>query len=162
MAGTLPRPWLYAAAGVPSTVGPHHGGARCWPTYQDLLRATPRPLPPVLPIVHHGPGRWTATVDVAGLAAPCGAFLAPYQPAQRYFLLDIGGYTDVALPQGRNLMAALIRLERSRGPADVDAVLGALDEWLSESGNEGVAAGRGRVDAAGMRAGSVRGGDMAG
>ena len=93
----------------------------------------------MLPIVlHHGPGRWTATVDVAGLAAPCGAFLAPYQPAQRYFLLDVGGYTDTPLPHGRNLMAALIRLERSRARADVDAVLGALDEWLSESGNEGL------------------------
>ena len=107
--------------------------------YQDLLRTTAEPLPPVLPIVlHHGPGRWTATVDVAGLAAPCGAFLAPYQPAQRYFLLDVGGYTDAPLPHGRNLMAALIRLERSRSRADVDAVLGALDEWLSESGNEGL------------------------
>ena len=107
--------------------------------YQDLLRTTAEPLPPVLPIVlHHGPGRWTATVDVAGLAAPCGAFLAPYQPAQRYFLLDVGGYTDAPLPHGRNLVAALIRLERNRGRADVDAVLGALDEWLSESGNEGL------------------------
>ena len=107
--------------------------------YQDLLRTSPDPLPPVLPIVlHHGPGRWTATVDVAGLAAPCGAFLAPYQPAQRYFLLDVGGYTDTPLPHGRNLVAALIRLERNRGRADVDAVLGALDEWLSESGNEGL------------------------
>ena len=107
--------------------------------YQDLLRTTAEPLPPVLPIVlHHGPGRWTATVDVAGLAAPCGAFLAPYQPAQRYFLLDVGGYTDAPLPRGRNLVAALIRLERNRGRADVDAVLGALDEWLSESGNEGL------------------------
>ena len=107
--------------------------------YQDLLRTSPEPLPPVLPIVlHHGPGRWTAAVDVAGLAAPCGAFLAPYQPAQRYFLLDVGGYTDVPLPQGRNLVAALVRLERNRSRADVDAVLGALDEWLSESGNEGL------------------------
>ena len=105
--------------------------------YQDLLRTSPEPLPPVLPIVlHHGPGRWTATVDVAGLAAPCGAFLAPYQPAQRYFLLDVGGYTDAPLPHGRNLMAALIRLERGRSREDVGAVLGALDEWLSESGNE--------------------------
>ena len=105
--------------------------------YQDLLRTTAEPLPPVLPIVlHHGPGRWTATVDVAGLAAPCGAFLAPYQPAQRYFLLDVGGYTDAPLPHGRNLMAALIRLERGRSREDVGAVLGALDEWLSESGNE--------------------------
>ena len=107
--------------------------------YQDLLRTTAEPLPPVLPIVlHHGPGRWTAKVDVAGLAAPCGAFLAPYQPAQRYFLLDVGGYTDAPLPHGRNLVAALIRLERNRGRADVDAVLRALDEWLSESGNEGL------------------------
>ena len=60
----------------------------------------------------------------------------PYQPAQRYFLLDVGGYTDAPLPRGRNLMAALIRLERGRSREDVGAVLGALDEWLSESGNE--------------------------
>ena len=33
-------------------------------------------------------------------------------------------------------MAALIRLERGRSREDVGAVLGALDEWLSESGNE--------------------------
>ena len=52
--------------------------------YQDLLRTTAEPLPPVLPIVlHHRPGRWTAAVEVAG-------------------------------------------------------VLGALDEWLSESGNGGL------------------------
>ena len=52
--------------------------------YQDLLRTGAEPLPPVLPIVlHHGSGRWTASVDVAGLASPSGAFLAPYQPAQR-------------------------------------------------------------------------------
>ena len=105
--------------------------------YQDLLRTSTEPLPPVLPIVlHHGPGRWTAATDVAGLAAPSGAFLAPYQPAQRYFLLDVGDYTDAPLPSGRNLVAALVRLERSRSDADADAVLGALDAWLSESGNE--------------------------
>ena len=105
--------------------------------YQDLLRTSTEPLPPVLPIVlHHGPGRWTAAMDVAGLAAPSGAFLAPYQPAQRYFLLDVGDYTDAPLPHGRNLVAALVRLERSRSDADAEAVLGALDAWLSESGNE--------------------------
>ena len=109
--------------------------------YQDLLRASAAPLPPVLPIVlHHGPGRWTAATEVAELAAPSGAFLAPYQPAQRYFLLDFGEedageYTDAPLPPGRNLVAALIRLERSRSGQDVDAVLGALDRLLLESGN---------------------------
>ena len=109
--------------------------------YQDLLRASAEPLPPVLPIVlHHGSGRWTASVDVAGLAAPSGEFLAPYQPAQRYFLLDVGegdagDYTDAPLPHGRNLVGALVRLERSRSYEDVRAVLGTLDRWLLESRN---------------------------
>ena len=105
--------------------------------YQDLLRTSTEPLPPVLPIVlHHGSQRWTAAVDVAGLTAPSGAFLAPYQPAQRYLLLDVGDYTHTPLPHGRNLVAALIRLERSRSGEDAVAALGALDAWLSESGNE--------------------------
>ena len=68
--------------------------------------------------------------DVAGLAASPGEFLAPYQPAQRYFLLDVGGYTG-SLPEGRNLMAGLIRLEYSRSPEEVEAVLAAFAEWLS-------------------------------
>ncbi|MDE0458774.1 MAG: Rpn family recombination-promoting nuclease/putative transposase [Chromatiales bacterium] len=110
--------------------------------YQDLLRTGAEPLPPVLPIVlHHGPGRWTAATEVAEFAAPSGAFLAPYQPAQRYFLLDFGehdagDYTDAPLPRGPNLVAALGRLERSRSDEDARAVLGALDAWLLESGNE--------------------------
>ena len=71
---------------------------------------------------------------------PSGAFLAPYQPAQRYLLLDFGeddagDYTDAPLPHGRNLVGALVRLERSRSYEDVRAVLGTLDRWLLESGN---------------------------
>ena len=46
--------------------------------YQDLLRVRSDPLPPVLPIVlYHGAERWTASEEVAGLAASCGEFLAP-------------------------------------------------------------------------------------
>ena len=106
--------------------------------YQDLLRTSSDPLPPVLPIVlHHGRERWTAAEDVAGLAASPGGFLAPYQPAQRYFLLDIGGYTG-PLPEGRNLVAGLIRLEHSRSPEEVEAVLAALAQWLSGPEQEGL------------------------
>ena len=106
--------------------------------YQDLLRTSSDPLPPVLPIVlHHGRERWTAAEDVAGLAASPGEFLAPYQPAQRYFLLDVGGYTG-SLPEGRNLMAGLIRLEHSRSPADVEPVLAVLAQWLSGPEHEGL------------------------
>lgn len=106
--------------------------------YQDLLRASSAPLPPVLPIVlYHGAERWTAPEEVAGLSAPFGQFLAPYQPAQRYFLLDIGGYTG-SLPAGRNLVAGLIRLERSCSSEDVEAVFVTLDEWLSGPAHQGL------------------------
>ena len=42
----------------------------------------------------------------------------------------MGRYTG-SLPTDRNLMAALIRLAHSRNQEEVDAVFGALDEWLA-------------------------------
>ena len=76
----------------------------------------------------------------SALSALSSPNAAPNQPAQRYFLLDFGeddagDYTDAVLPPGRNPVAALIRLERSHSGEDVDAVLGALDRLLLESGN---------------------------
>ena len=105
--------------------------------YQDLLRASSDPLPPVLPVVlYHGTEPWTAARDVAGLAALPGEHLAPYQPSQRYFVLDVGGYTG-ALPAGRNRMAVLIRLARSRGLEETLARFAGVAEWLSEPEHEG-------------------------
>ena len=107
--------------------------------YQDLLRTSSDPLPPVLPIVlHHGCERCTAPEAVSGLALPPGEFLAPHQPAQRYFLLNVRDHTGSLLPAGRNLMAALIRLERSRSMKDVEAVSDTLDEWLSGPAHQGL------------------------
>ena len=89
-------------------------------------RVKPEPLPPVLPIVlHHGTKRWWAREDVAGLCAPAGEDLAPYQPAQRYFLLDMAAYTG-PLPEGRNLMTALIRLAHCCDTQEAVSVLRAL------------------------------------
>ena len=94
-------------------------------------RVKPEPLPPVLPIVlYHGRKRWRAKEDVAGLCAPSGERLAPYQPSQRYFVLDVGHHTG-PLPQGRNLMAALIRLAHCRDAQAVASVLGALAKELA-------------------------------
>ena len=105
--------------------------------HQDLLRASSDPLPTVLPIVlYHGPEPWTAARDVAGLSASPGEHLAPYQPSQRYFVLDIGGYTG-PLPAGRNRMAELIRLARSRGLDETMATFEGVAEWLSEPEHEG-------------------------
>ena len=108
--------------------------------HQDLLRATyTGALPPVLPIVlYHGRKRWSAPEEMAGLAAPCGEHRAPYQPAQRYFLLDVGRYTDPLPSTGRNLVAELIRMARTRDLKKVSAAFADLAGRLSEPEHEGL------------------------
>ncbi len=96
-------------------------------------RVKPDPLPPVLPIVlYHGTARWWAKEDVAGLCVPPGEDLASYQPAQRYFLLDVGAYTG-PLPEAPNLMAALIRLAHCRSVETVEEALETLAGRVSSS-----------------------------
>ena len=106
--------------------------------YQDLLRASSEPLAPVLPIVlYDGVEEWTAAMEVAGLSAPAGEHLAPYQPSQRYVVLDVRGYTGV-MPGGRNRVASLIRMARSRGFGETAAAFAGLAEWLREPEHEGL------------------------
>ena len=50
------------------------------------------------------------------LAAAESGPLAPYQPSQRYYLLDAGRAADADLPPG-NLVSALVGLEKTRGQA---------------------------------------------
>ena len=77
----------------------------------------PGALPPVLPVViHNGRGSWTAPTDVNELVAGGRGELSPYQPSQRYFLLDESRLADDELPAG-NLVSALIGLEKGRDPA---------------------------------------------
>ena len=47
-------------------------------------------------------------------------------------------HTGSSPPAGRNLMAALIRLEHSRSMKDVEAVSDILDEWLSGPAHQGL------------------------
>ena len=85
--------------------------------YQDLIRrgvfGDDGRLPPVLPVVlYNGRPRWTAPVEVADLIASVEETLAPYQPSQRYFLLDERRWGEDDLPR-RNLVSALVGLENS-------------------------------------------------
>ena len=104
--------------------------------YQELARnealGPDGRLPAVLPVVlYNGASRWTAAVEVGELIGPVGPWLAPYQPSQRYFVLDERHVGDEALPAG-NLMTAVVGLERSRSPADLKRVVEALVEWLRD------------------------------
>ncbi len=98
--------------------------------YQELARN--RALepdgrrPPVLPVVlYNGAAPWRAARDVGGLIAPVGPALAPYQPSQRYVVLDERHVRGDDVP-GTNLMAAVVALEQSRSPADLKRVVEAL------------------------------------
>ena len=102
------------------------------PHGEASARRPPEPLPSVLPIVlYHGKAQWTAKEDMAGLCAAPAENLASYQPAQRYFLLDLDRYS-APLPEGRNLFAILVRLVQSRSLEEEAAVVDVLIEWLHE------------------------------
>ena len=88
--------------------------------------------PPVLPLVlYNGATRWRAALEVTELITPVGPSLAPYQPRQRYLLLDERRVEEDDLPS-RNLMKAVVGLEQSRSTADLVRVVGALQEWLRD------------------------------
>ena len=87
-------------------------------------------LPPVLPIViYNGRGSWTAPTELADLLRSTDEALAPYQPSQRYFLLDEGSTQPADLPGG-NLVSALVELERTRDRKDAGEQLRTLIELL--------------------------------
>jgi len=73
---------------------------------------------------------WNDPTDVAEVMDAHPAGLEAYRPHQRYLLLDEGRLIADGLPELQNLAAALFRLEHSRGPGELMAVLTALVEWL--------------------------------
>ena len=109
--------------------------------YRELLRAregTGRsgPLPAVLPVVlYNGESRWSAARDVSGLVEAVGPGLAPYQPRQRYAVLDERhAEADDLGP----LTRAVALLEQSRSAEDLARVASRLAEWLGGPGRSGL------------------------
>ena len=80
-------------------------------------------------VLYNGETRWKAAVDVRKLISPVGPELAPYQPSQRYIVLDERNIEDDALPR-KGLMTAVVGLEKSRSPADLVRVVDVLRERL--------------------------------
>ena len=110
--------------------------------YQDLARtkalAPDGRRPPVLPVVlYNGARPWAAAREVRELIAPVGPDLAPYQPSQRYVVLDERRTSADDVPRD-NLMAAVVGLEQSREPADLVRVVDALRARLREPGDAGL------------------------
>ena len=93
-------------------------------------------LPPVLPVVlYNGRRPWKAPVEMTDLVAVGSDVLAPYQPSQRYYLLDGARMADADLPAD-NLVSALIALEKTRDAARLREALQALGDLLRAQGDE--------------------------
>ena len=93
-------------------------------------------LPPVLPVVlYNGCRPWKAPVEMTDLVAVGSDVLAPYQPSQRYYLLDGARMADADLPAD-NLVSALIALEKTRDAARLGEALQALGDLLRAQGDE--------------------------
>src|SRR5215203_859577 len=113
--------------------------------YQNLLRhretAPPARLPVALPVVlYHGAARWTAPREALELLLPIPASLQRHAPRTRYLLLD-AAHDPLPGTSGRdsgadNLISLLCRLERSRTPEAVDALLERLVPLLAGPGDE--------------------------
>lgn len=101
--------------------------------YQDLLaRHPPARLPIVLPVVlYNGERPWQAPRDALELFFPLPASLQRHAPRTRYLLLD-AARDPIPQPAGAdNFVSLLWRLERSRTPEAVDALLERLVVLIS-------------------------------
>jgi len=102
--------------------------------YQELVKGghftRNDKLPPVFPLVlYNGEPPWGAAQDVAELIEAVPGLMA-YRPHLRYVLLDEGRIGSQEVELSENLAAALIRLENSRAPRDLQGVIGLLVRWL--------------------------------
>ena len=132
--------WLYLLVLLEfqSTVDRHMAArvlAYTGQTYLKLIRggealAPDGRLPPVLPIVvYNGRPRWSAPEEMGETVAAVGSGLAPFQPRQRYLLIDEHALRAEDLPRG-NVVSAQIALEQG-SVAALPPVLRELSELLA-------------------------------
>ena len=102
--------------------------------YLKLIRGGELPsggkLPPVLPVViYNGERRWWAPVEVGETIASAGPALGPFQPRQRYLLIDEHALRVEDLPAD-NVVSAQIELEQG-SISELGPVLQRLSVLLS-------------------------------
>lgn len=77
-------------------------------------------LPPVFPILlYSGKRSWKVTQEMQQLIHPVPTFLKPYQPSQRYYLLDEQRYSFEALEENAQPISGTFALEKSRSADEV-------------------------------------------
>ncbi|NHZ62917.1 Rpn family recombination-promoting nuclease/putative transposase [Massilia genomosp. 1] len=91
-------------------------------------------LPPVLPLVfYNGVPHSSARTDLATLFMEAPAELAPFQPSQRYVLIDQQRLDTAALEANATLLALLFRMELSSASEVRNTILPALATWFQDA-----------------------------
>ncbi|NHZ43331.1 Rpn family recombination-promoting nuclease/putative transposase [Massilia aquatica] len=108
---------------------------------QNLIKQHQLPpsllLPPVLPLVfYNGVPRWSASTDLATLLMEAPAELAPFQPFQRYVLIDQQRMDRAVLEANSTLLALLFRLELSSASEVKNMIFPALLTWFNDTPQE--------------------------
>jgi putative YhgA-like transposase len=106
--------------------------------YQEMLRSqAPARLPIVLPVVlYNGKKPWQAAQDALELFFPLPPSLQRHAPRTRYLLVDAVRDPLPETAGAENLVSLLCRLERSRTPEAVDALLERLIAAISAPQDE--------------------------
>ena len=88
-------------------------------------------------MVYNGAAPWRAAQEVSELVQPADGELAAHRPSQRYQVLDERHAGEDDLPN-RNLVTAVVRLEKIRSPSDLIGVTGMLRDWLRSPEDDGL------------------------
>jgi predicted transposase YdaD len=105
--------------------------------WQDLLRRDEvlrrsRKLPPVIPVVvYSGLKPWRAATDVHELLTPVPDGFSVHLPRLKYLLIDQSRFDEAQLRTMRNLLAAVMRLERPSGRAALLEAVADLRRWVT-------------------------------
>ena len=99
-------------------------------------------LPPVFPVlVYNGSRRWTAKHDIYDLIQPePPVFLHRYQPHLRYYVIDIGRYTEQELDQRSTPLSGVFQVENVVGPEQLNHAIERMVALIQSDPN------RGRID----------------
>ncbi len=105
--------------------------------YQDLVKrhvlTADARLPPVLPLVlYNGVPPWRGGTDLSDLCESLPVGLAPFQPAQRFCLIDQRGVDLSGDKHANNAVAAIFRLELSRSETETRAAIAGLGRLLEK------------------------------
>ncbi|MGY8526042.1 Rpn family recombination-promoting nuclease/putative transposase [Paracidovorax citrulli] len=90
--------------------------------------------PPILPIVlYNGERPWLGPTDIRRMIPHAPAFASEHQPRLNYVLIDARRHDDADLASRRNLLAAIIRLEKGGTAEEVAAAAQLARELASHN-----------------------------